>query len=536
MPSDEPPAAPPAAPSAPQAVIERFEMVAQQTYFDLMDWGAALQLWRTRAALGPPNIETQLALAHCRAEMASEAELADITIANPTAASNGNRDLHLHLMRCRAYELLQVGDAARAAQIMRLVAAAEPHLRRLYDEAIFAPANAASAGIPPPADPGIALPFQRAVNLDDQAARAVIARHAHRRVLLAVRNADAPSTAAVPHIMSTSLGALGIRWTGLNVAPDSVEPRDVYIDRLRATLADFRPDVIVYDEMFVAGPAGEKGVWERILEVLDAARRTHGTKLMYTHADAWYDGMAELYNTAFNLGDLFHMSHPGLLRQLSPAAAERVFCYPAPAIDARDPHAAPQAQRQRGSFVGSLSWVTPSRLAWCAEIANVGLPVDIHLSTTQGRSPAEYGQLIGEYAIGINFTARSNDTKILTHRTVEVPCLGSLLLEEACADTPYFMRPFDHYVPFATLAELQARLRQLIEEPDLRERIARSGTRWARRYFTGLHFWAGALHRLYEVEVRPAAPPKSGKAVHIEIPGPPDSVIRYISRIAGTGA
>lgn len=531
MPTDERPLALPAAPSAPQAVLERFEMVAQQTYFDLQAWAAALQLWRTRAELGPPNIETQLALAHCRVEIASAAELADIAIPNPTTASNGNRDLHLHVMRCRAYELLQAGDAPRAAQIMRLVAAADPHLRRIYDEAILASGSTASADMPQPVDLEGKLPFQSAFDLDEPAAHAVIARHRHRRVLFAMRSGDAPSKADVPRNLTNSLSALGIKWTGLNGMPGT-DARDRLVDDLRAGLAEARPDVVVYDDMFVSGPAGESGTWERILEVLDAARRAHGTKLVYTHPDAWYDGMDELYNAAFNLGDLFHMPHPALLRRLSPAAAERVFCHPYPVSD---PPGAPTAPRRRlhGSFVGSLNWTTPSRLAWCAEIANADLPVDIHLSTAHARSAAEYVELIGDYAIGVNFTARSNDTRILTQRTTEIPCFGSLLLEEDSADTPYFMRPFDHYVPFTTLAELRARLRQLIEEPELRGRITRSGTSWARRYFTGLHFWAGALHRLYEVERRPAVPSKPAKAVHIRIPGPPDSVIRYMNQISG---
>ena len=73
-----------------------------------------------------------------------------------------------------------------------------------------------------------------------------------------------------------------------------------------------------------------------------------------------------------------------------------------------------------------------------------------------------------------------------------------MLLEEANEDTAYFLRPHDHFVPFSTLRELEARLDELLGDAAHRQRIARAGQDWVRRHFTGRQFWAQLLRRLFE--------------------------------------
>jgi hypothetical protein len=507
--------------------VARCERLAHQVYFELPQWESALTAWRLRAAIAAPNVETQLALAHCQIELAAEHDLSGIVLDQPVALSNGNRDLYLYFVQCRAYALLQQGDAARAAQLTRLMAAVDRHLNEVYARQIL-PAGGA-ADIPQPVD--APLPFQQEFDLDDASAHAVIERHRHRRVLLVLRGASSGAIlACVRRHFATSLAELAIACDGYDVNPGAEVPRPLFIDGLRQAIAGFGPDVVVYEDMFVSGPAAELESWNRIVDVLETARRSRGTKIVFSYSDAWYDGMADMMNAAYHVPDLFHMFHPALLARLVPAAAEKTFCYPSPVTDPRDRPAPPGPARRRSAFVGTTGWAAPSRLVWWTEMAKAGLPVDLFSSIETERSPSEYAALLADYAIGVNFTTRCNGETIWTGRSGEIPLYGSLLLEEASTATSWFLRPFEHYVPFATLAELEARLRRLLDDAPLRDRITRAGTAWTRRYFSGLHFWARLFRRLYEVESRPAAPPRSGKPIHVSVPAAPPSVLQYQQR------
>ena len=514
--------------------VARCERLAHQVYFELPQWESALSVWRLRAAMAPPNIETQLALAHCQIELAAAADLSDIGLEQPSALSNGNRDLYLYFIQCRAYALLQQGDGARAAQLTRLMAAVDPHLKQVYDRQIL-PAAGGEANFPEATDCDTPLPFQRAFELDDTTARAIVDRHRHRRVLLIQPGArSGGALACIGRHFATSLAELEIASGGYDVNPGEGVSRALFIGGLRQAVSELRPHVVIYDDMFVAGPAAELETWNQVLEVLETARREYGTKLVFSYSDAWYDGVAEMMNAAYHVPDLFHVFHPALLARLAPAAAEKVFCYPSPVTDPRGRAARASAQRRGAAFVGGMGWAAPSRLAWWTEMAKAGLPVDLHSSLATQRSPEEYADLLAGYAIGVNFTTRSNGATIWTGRSGEIPLYGSLLLEEASTATSWFLRPFEHYVPFATLAELEARLARLLEDAALRERITRAGTAWTRRYFSGLHFWARLFRQLYEVEIRPSAPPATGMPIHVAIPGAPEAVRRHL-HAAATG-
>ncbi|MBV8166270.1 MAG: glycosyltransferase family 1 protein, partial [Alphaproteobacteria bacterium] len=206
---------------------------------------------------------------------------------------------------------------------------------------------------------------------------------------------------------------------------------------------------------------------------------------------------------------IFHIPFPGLLRHVGPELAARVMCYPFPVDDPRPAPVPVVAPHRRAAFVGGITWANLSRLAWCAEIACAGLPVDVHLTTHSNLHSVEaYTQLLADYAVSVNLVARINGERIATGRAIEAPFVGSLLLEEASDDTAYFLRPYEHYVPFASFAELSARLRLLLDDAPLRDRIAAAGTAWVRRHFGALHFWARLFHSLYERAPPPAPPPR----------------------------
>jgi len=483
---------------------------AHQAYFVQRDWPAALELWRAAEAGAPHSLDVRLALTHCRIECADPAELATISIGDIPPARGGWLDQYGHLVRTRAFHWLHAREPARAAQLTRLLAVADPHIARFYQEAII-PRGAPTPITPPArADAETPLPFQRELALDDATAEALVERHRARRILLVVRGYQETGQGVVESDVCRLLRGVaqfGVATELFDSHPRAPDARTEFAMALRAAIAAFQPDIIIYDDLLVSGPSADPTTQPLILELLDAARRSFGARLVLTYLDAWYDGMEALIETAAGLADLVHMPHPGLLARVPPALAARIFCYPYPVRDLRRPAYIRDVPLPLATFIGSINWANMSRLVWWAEIARLHLPVDLYPTLSPSiRVPSHYAELMGSYAISINLTRRANERRILTNRTIEAPVFGSLLLEEATEDTNYFMRPFEHYVPFANLGELAVRLGQLIQDAPLRERIRHAGSAWARRHFGDLHFWARLFWRLEQIPARPPPP------------------------------
>jgi hypothetical protein len=487
---------------------------AHETYFVRRDWPTALALW---LAAGPlPSLDARLALAHCRIELADVATLGPITLDAGVPVRGDWLAPYAHLIRTRAFHWLDAGEPRRAAQLTRLLVHADAHIAALYRRMA---ASTADASIPR----GLAhadtapLPFQRELMLDDATARVVIERHRDQRILMVIRQHWPGDGAPVQTELCRQLRGverLGIASLIMDSHPRGHAEKLTFVDRLRGTVAAFRPTVILYDDLLLSGISADEGAQPAVLEILDSACRTFGGKVVLTYLDAWYDNFETLFETAADLAELIHIAHPGLLSRLSPAAAAKAFCYPYPMRDLRDPTAA-AAQNLRAAFVGSINWTSMSRLAWWSEIAAAGFPVDLHPTLTPlARTQEQYAALLGSYAVSLNLTARVNGRRILTNRTIEAPVYGSLLLEESTDDTAYFMRPFEHYVPFDNLAELATRLIQLLSDAPLRGAIQRAGSAWARQHFGDLHFWARLLWRLERAPALDRPPRTHGFASH----------------------
>jgi len=524
------------APDGAIPVVPPHLTAAHQAYFVRRDWPAAQAQWQAAETGAPPALDARLALAHCRIECADPATLGTLSIGDVPAARGDWLEPYGHLVRSRAFHWLQAGEPARAAQLTRLLAVADPQIARLYQDSIIPRRVPPPVAPPAPADPAAPLPFERELSLDDATAASLIERHRARRVLLVVRRyQDAGPAAQESDVcrLLHSVERLGVTTQRFDSHPAAEAARAGFVIALRAAIAEFRPDIIIYDDLLVSGPAADPAAQPVILDLLDAARRAFGTRLVLTYPDAWYDGMERLIEAAAELTDLIHMPHPGLLARLPPALAAKIFCYPYPVHDLRGPAAAPAAPLPRAAFIGSINWATMSRLVWWAEIGRLGLPVDLFPTVSQAaRAPTQYAELMGRYALAINLTTRANGRRILTNRTIEAPVFGALLLEEETADTAYFMRPFEHYVPFADLAELTARLSELINDPTLRARIARAGTGWARRHFGALHFWARLCWHLERIPASPPAPrPHRYRPSHVVIPTVPPAVYHAFQQV-----
>jgi hypothetical protein len=526
-------------PSGSASAIEACEARAHHLYFERYDWAGALLQWQIRDRLGPPTIESQLALAHCKIVVGDDDDIPEIGVSDPTTLSNGRRYDYAQLIRTCAWAYLTSGDGLHASKLARLAAAADPHFRSIYERQILADAP---VEIPaPPADPE-PLPFERKLALSAEAARDVLAAHEGDRVLVFMPHLgtsdDLLSEVTLARYLRTSLEALKIDHRILESQRLTAEERVDLPARLRRVIAEFRPAVIVCYDMMISGASVLEDVRPGIFAALHEARRSIGSKIVYTYSDSWYDNAPALLDAVADHADVIHVTFAGLLSRVSPRVANRIFCYPYPCYDPRAPGARAPAQRPVAGFVGGMSWANQSRLVWYAEITRAGLPIEINFNAISGfRTPAEYAELIASYPISIDFTTRSSGDQVLTLRAIEAPWYGSLLLGEAAADTAYFMRPFEHYVPFATFGQLAGRLQLLLEDPPLRERITRAGTAWVQRNFGARQFWARLFWQLDRCEPAGATMPElpSGD-VGVRMPSSPASYGELVRSFTPFGA
>ncbi len=251
--------------------------------------------------------------------------------------------------------------------------------------------------------------------------------------------------------------------------------------------------------------------------------------------DGWYDGMEGFIEANLEVADVFHICHPGLLPRLSARARAKVLCFPYPYSDPRPVEARPAPSLARACFIGSINWANMSRLVWWTEIARSGLPVDLYPTVSWGeRSYEDYVALLARYRIVLNLTTRANQRRILTGRAIEAPLYGSLLFEESSEDTAYFLRPFEHYVPFDNLVQLGIRLQQLIADPALCARITERGSAVVRRHFSGLHFWARLYARLSAPEAGPPPQPPRYVPVPIDVPTTSSSLVTALGKLMRT--
>lgn len=472
--------------------------LADRLYREGRDWAGALAAWERLGAAVPMTLERQLGTTHCRIELASSDALETIQAPGPAAPSDGRRDDYVALIRSRVYALIVAADWPRAGQLTRLLATVDAHLQHVYATAIR-PAAGTGAALPEPPGLGTPPPHQQDEPLAEVDVMRLLARHAGARVLFVARHAHGARPGILHDItfhLRASAAAQGLAVDGIESAPAADALAD-FPERLRDAIARFRPDVIVCDDLGASGASAAPAIAAAVGAAL-ADARAGGAKLLAYYCDGWYPTVPPLMSALAERVDLFQVCHMSVLSRLSTAAAVKTQWYPFPCTDTRQPAVLDQARLARACIVGRINGLNESRLVWWTEIARSGLPVDLHPTLLGAERTAEdYAALLARYAVGLNFTTRTSGTRIMTGRSLEIPCSGTVLLEEACDDTASFLRPFEHYVPFRTLAELGGRLTALLADPARCGRIAAAGQAAIRQWYDGRHFWARSLRQLY---------------------------------------
>jgi hypothetical protein len=460
------------------------------------DWAAALALYEQALAAAPGDAAAQalpLLIAHCRVELAHDPAALPAPSLPPASGSARERAL-VKMVQGRALELCRAGAAPRASAVLRLLTGYDPTMADAYRHVLAPGRSAASLA---PGDP--TPPFRRALgDLDIDAAKAA---HRGTRVLLVYRRFyadDDPRQGEVINCLDVTARRFGLDVRRFAVTGD--DPSAIAPALLQTVLAE-RPGVIVYDNQYPsAAPGDAERVRDDIEGVLTLVRQQLGVRVVVSYMDIWQQaqhGPAAMFRGLGTAYDLVQHGHPAVLGAGTPEQNARTFCYMLPAwVPAAT---VPYGTIARACFVGGISWFNVARVVWWAESARRGLPLDFfesrHLEGAP-RSDQDYVNLFAAHQLALNFTRRSGGPTIMTGRSLDIPLAGGVLVEEASADSAYFMTPGEHYVPFETLDDLAALIPALLADPDRRAALRDAGRRWVETYFTGDWFWAGMLTRL----------------------------------------
>jgi hypothetical protein len=469
---------------------------AADRFYQAGDWATALHLYRNAMVIDSEAALAKalpLAVGHCEIELAPSSALEAVQPAAAPPRGGDRTTIIVSRIRFRALQLCRTHDVARAARLLRFLAAYDPPIADVYARSID---RASGQGVPG-GDPR----FLAAEGLTDGRVDAQRRQAQGRRLLMIFRRLTfGVATRQYEPIDTFTRAAerfgMVVEHVNSHVAGPDGDARTLAA-QIMAAVRDFRPDLIIYDELFTSGvSAGDETAAAVIAEALATARRQYGVKVVNYFLDVWRVPVERIFRGLGDSVDLIAHCHPGALGVGAPNVQDAVFCY-------IHPIEMPTATVAGGTiakacFVGSVYADSISRLVWWAETARRGVPLDF-LETDHAaarRSDLEFVNLFRAYRLSVNFTRRPTGVTILTARTLQAPLAGGALLEEDSIDSAYFLRRGEHYLGFETIGELTALIEQLLDDPGRCTRMADAARDWVARYFTGDYFWAGLLQRL----------------------------------------
>ena len=487
--------------SADAALIEEADR-----HYAAREWANALDGYRRARALDPAA-PVSFPMGHCAIELAAPDAL-EVPIETPTLTPDPRDLQRVTELRLRILELCFAKDFERAARLLRFLSDVDRSVQSAYQTMIQGPSACLDLldRAPAPADP----PFIEHLRVPEAALSALKARHAGKRVLVVFqRYSDDPARQRHEVIdnISRTARAFGLVPHEINshVLPPGITV-DAFPGYLMSEIIAFRPDLIVYDDLYHLGiSAASEATAEAVGAVLEQVRELLGVRVVRSLPDGWNTvllGDPHLFRGLGRSVDLLHHSHAEIIGRGSPDEQAATLCYPYPTTV--EPASVAPGGVPRACFVGTVHYASLARVVWWAEALRRGLPIDFvitlrfktaHLQSDP-ISDVDYSNLLVGHQLAINLTQRLGDTRILTARTLETALAGGVLLEENSVNTAYFFQPGAHYMPFESLDDVGVLIERLLPDGARRRTIAEAGQRWAQRYFSGDQFWAEVFARL----------------------------------------
>ncbi len=136
------------------------------------------------------------------------------------------------------------------------------------------------------------------------------------------------------------------------------------------------------------------------------------------------------------------------------------------------------------TFIGSITPVNWYRAFWMETCRRSGIEAEFSMLTLKEDdidpldSFGRYMRRMADTGVALNLSMRKGGARKFTGRTMEALFAGTLLVLEHSEDTDRFLVPWEHYVPFRTIGDLEDIAKTLRDEPERFEPIRQAGHRF----------------------------------------------------------
>jgi len=257
------------------------------------------------------------------------------------------------------------------------------------------------------------------------------------------------------------------------------------LDKLAATVKEFRPTLVVFDEFGVHSPLPTNDFLSFIFQL----REDFGVKLIGLYLDSWMPAQSHAIEKYGKFLD-------GIWEATSPSEilTDADFNYirsPMPF----DFSLYKNVQKTRQAlFLGTVDTYNSNRAFYIHKLANSNLDITINITNSSKNERildnAEYAQELCLSRVNVNFAGRPTGKRIITGRVWETLLARSVLLDEFNPEINFFLTPFRHYIPFQSFNDLKLCLTFLEGNYESCRDIAIQGRKHIDRYFTPEKIWS----------------------------------------------
>lgn len=255
--------------------------------------------------------------------------------------------------------------------------------------------------------------------------------------------------------------------------------------RILQMCVEVKADIVILDDTMVAAAPSvplREGMIRSLRQILPQI------KVVGVQFDTWTVPQDVLVSTAKDLDLLWEVTDPSL-SALWQRPDLKTFV-----LHSQVPHAAPCAGvvaplKKDVLFAGGIKGYNWHRAFWMSAALQKNLPVVQKLSShaDDGLGVIESYRLylkgLEEATSSLNFSMRSDLTRIVTGRCFETIAAGALLIQEQTDNMDYYFIEGEHYLSFTTFSELRSIFNFLAERKDEAEEIRRRGAEFYRQTY-----------------------------------------------------
>ncbi len=242
-------------------------------------------------------------------------------------------------------------------------------------------------------------------------------------------------------------------------------PRGVNARRLLDVTVEATPDVVVFDAC---------GIHVEFPELIEFLIKVRGmcpdVRMVFLHFDPWIKQQWAFMRAIATLFDAVWCPFPAAEVLQTPELRDKVTFIPFPVGVGLDE--LPVVERQDvAAFQGAVAAPNFSRAFWMVSLQLAQSRVESRVTThlDDGLDPIDsYRHYLSRFQTVerlVNFSLRSDGSRIVTGRTFEAIYAGTCLLQEHADDLAYYFVPFLHYLPFTTFEDLQKAFTYCEQEP-----------------------------------------------------------------------